>query len=296
MCNFLPSNTYKLSLSCIAFVLLTGCVGFGRSVPAPVEDRPYGKAKPMPSSPAQPNPSSGGPGQPSQGKPVAPTENINRPGYYTVRPGDTLIRIGLDHGQNWRDIIRWNAIENPNLIEVGQVLRVSPPTVDANQEVAVAKSVQIGSVSAATEDKKTPPPPTEAPAVNAVRNEGAEESFQLSWPAQGSVSSNFDDSKNKGLDISGKTGDAILAAADGRVVYSGAGLRGYGNLIILKHNNTFLTAYAHNQTLLVREDQSVKRGQKIAEMGNSDSEQVKLHFELRRLGKPVDPLKFLPNR
>lgn len=250
----------------------------------------------MPSSPAQPNPSSGGPGQPSQGKPVAPTENINRPGYYTVRPGDTLIRIGLDHGQNWRDIIRWNAIENPNLIEVGQVLRVSPPTVDANQEVAVAKSVQIGSVSAATEDKKTPPPPTEAPAVNAVRNEGAEESFQLSWPAQGSVSSNFDDSKNKGLDISGKTGDAILAAADGRVVYSGAGLRGYGNLIILKHNNTFLTAYAHNQTLLVREDQSVKRGQKIAEMGNSDSEQVKLHFELRRLGKPVDPLKFLPNR
>jgi len=296
MCNFLPSNTYKLSLSCIAFVLITGCVGFGRSVPAPVEDRPYGKSKPTPSSPAQPNPLSGGPGQPGQGKPVAPTENINRPGYYTVRTGDTLIRIGLDHGQNWRDIIRWNAIENPNLIEVGQVLRVSPPTVDANQDVAVAKPVQIGSVSTVTEDKKTPPPPTEAPAVNAVRSEGVEESFQLSWPAQGSVSSNFDDSKNKGLDISGKTGDAILAAADGKVVYSGSGLRGYGNLIILKHNNTFLTAYAHNQTLLVREDQSVKRGQKIAEMGNSDSEQVKLHFELRRLGKPVDPLKFLPNR
>lgn len=296
MRNISPSNTYMLSLSCIAFVLLTGCVGFGRSVPAPVEDRPYGKSKPTPSSPAQPSPSSGGTGQSSQGKPVAPTENINRPGYYTVRPGDTLIRIGLDHGQNWRDIIRWNAIENPNLIEVGQVLRVSPSTVDANQEVAVAKPVQIGSVSTATEDKKTFPPQTEAPAVNSVRNEGAEESFQLSWPAQGTVSSNFDDSKNKGLDISGKTGDAILAAADGKVVYSGSGLRGYGNLIILKHNNTFLTAYAHNQNLLVREDQSVKRGQKIAEMGNSDSEQVKLHFELRRLGKPVDPLKFLPNR
>ena len=296
MRNFLPSNTYQLSLSCIAFVLLTGCVGFGRSVPAPVEDRPYGKSKSTPSLPAQPNPSSGGPGQLSQAKPVAPTENINRPGYYTVRPGDTLIRIGLDHGQNWRDIIRWNAIENPNLIDVGQVLRVSPPVVDTNKEVAVAKPVQIGSVSTATEDKKTPPPQTEAPAVNAVRDEGAEESFQLSWPAQGAVSSNFDDSKNKGLDISGKTGDAILAAADGKVVYSGSGLRGYGNLIILKHNNTFLTAYAHNQTLLVREDQSVKRGQKIAEMGNSDSEQVKLHFELRRLGKPVDPLKFLPNR
>jgi len=118
----------------------------------------------------------------------------------------------------------------------------------------------------------------------------------LIWPAQGAVNSHFDDSKNKGLDISGKTGDPIFAAADGKVVYSGSGLRGYGNLIIVKHNNTFLTAYAHNQTLLVREDQSVKRGQKIAEMGNSDSEQVKLHFELRRLGKPVDPLKFLPNR
>jgi lipoprotein NlpD len=88
----------------------------------------------------------------------------------------------------------------------------------------------------------------------------------------------------------------VLAAADGKVVYSGAGLRGYGNLIIVKHSNTYLTAYAHNQTLLVREDQSVKKGQKIAEMGNSDSEQVKLHFELRRLGKPVDPVKFLPQR
>lgn len=112
----------------------------------------------------------------------------------------------------------------------------------------------------------------------------------------GVVSSNFDDSKNKGIDISGKLGDPVLAASDGKVVYSGAGLRGYGNLIILKHNNTYLTAYAHNKTLLVREDQSVKRGQKIAEMGNSDAEQVKLHFELRRLGKPVDPLKYLPNR
>jgi lipoprotein NlpD len=118
----------------------------------------------------------------------------------------------------------------------------------------------------------------------------------LIWPAQGPVSSSFDDSKNKGIDISGKSGDPVLAAADGKVVYSGAGLRGYGNLIIVKHSNTYLTAYAHNQTLLVREDQSVKKGQKIAEMGNSDSEQVKLHFELRRLGKPVDPVKFLPQR
>ena len=104
----------------------------------------------------------------------------------------------------------------------------------------------------------------------------------------------FDDAKNKGLDIAGRAGDAVIASADGRVVYAGAGLRGYGNLIILKHNNTFLTAYAHNQTLLVKEDQTVKKGQKIAEMGNSDSEKVKLHFEIRRQGKPVDPAKYLP--
>ena len=279
----------------MAFVLLTGCVGFGRSVPAPVEERPIGKSKPTPAgaskttSPSVVSPS-------NQGKPAVTAETNNRSGYYTVKPGDTLIRIGLDQGQNWRDLMRWNSIENPNLIEVGQVLRVSPPAVEATPEVAVAKPVQMGSAPTPVEEKKNAPPQTELPAVNAVRNEGSEESFQLSWPAQGAVSSNFDDSKNKGLDISGKTGDPILAAADGKVVYSGSGLRGYGNLIILKHNNTFLTAYAHNQTLLVKEDQSVKRGQKIAEMGNSDSEQVKLHFELRRLGKPVDPLKFLPNR
>jgi lipoprotein NlpD len=104
----------------------------------------------------------------------------------------------------------------------------------------------------------------------------------------------FDESKNKGLDIAGNAGDPVLAAADGRVVYAGSGLRGYGNLIILKHNNTYLTAYAHNQSLLVKEDQTVKQGQKIAEMGNSDADQVKLHFEIRRQGKPVDPAKYLP--
>ena len=108
--------------------------------------------------------------------------------------------------------------------------------------------------------------------------------------------SGFDEQKNKGLGISGKPGDAVVASADGRVVYAGSGLRGYGNLIILKHNNTYLTAYAHNQALLVKEDQSVKQGQKIAEMGSSDADRVKLHFEIRKQGKPVDPAKLLPTR
>jgi lipoprotein NlpD len=96
--------------------------------------------------------------------------------------------------------------------------------------------------------------------------------------------------------ITGKVGDPVVAAADGRVVYAGSGLRGYGNLVILKHNNTYLTAYAHNQTLLVKEDQAVRRGQKIAEMGSTDAERVQLHFEIRKLGKPVDPAKLLPPR
>jgi len=116
------------------------------------------------------------------------------------------------------------------------------------------------------------------------------------WPAAGPVVSGFDESRNKGLSISGKAGDAVLAAADGRVVYAGSGLRGYGNLVIVKHNNTYLTAYAHNQTLLVKDDEPVRRGQKIAEMGSSDADQVKLHFEIRRQGKPVDPAKLLPPR
>jgi lipoprotein NlpD len=106
----------------------------------------------------------------------------------------------------------------------------------------------------------------------------------------------FDEGRRKGLVFFGKSGDPVLAAADGRVVYAGSGLRGYGNLVIVKHNNSYLTAYAHNQVLLVKEDQSVRKGQKIAEMGSTDADRVKLHFEIRRQGKPVDPSRYLPAR
>lgn len=118
----------------------------------------------------------------------------------------------------------------------------------------------------------------------------------FAWPAQGPVIAGFDEVRNKGIDIAGRAGDPVLAAADGQVVYAGAGLRGYGNLVIIKHSATYLTAYAHNQRLLVQEDQRVKQGQKIAEMGSSDADRVKLHFEIRRNGKPVDPVKLLPPR
>ncbi|HEP6432592.1 TPA: murein hydrolase activator EnvC family protein, partial [Burkholderia orbicola] len=116
----------------------------------------------------------------------------------------------------------------------------------------------------------------------------------FAWPARGPVLNGFDDAKNKGVNIGGTAGEAVKAAADGRVVYSGNGLRGYGNLIIIKHDATYLTAYAHNRALMVKEGDAVTKGQKIAEMGNSDADRVMLHFEVRRQGKPVDPLKYLP--
>jgi lipoprotein NlpD len=226
-------------------------------------------------------------------------ENAGKPGYYNVKPGDTLIRIGLESGQNFRDIVRWNNLENPNIIEVGQVLRVVPPVSDT---AVVTRPVVAGTVVGSASG---PRPPASSASANAVApaavaaptaNAGSDEDVGWIWPAQGTLLAGFDEAKNKGLDIGGKAGDAVVASADGRVVYAGAGLRGYGNLIILKHNNTFLTAYAHNQTLMVKEDQTVKKGQKIAEMGNSDADRVKLHFEVRRQGKPVDPARYLPAR
>jgi len=218
-------------------------------------------------------------------------ENAGKPGYYTVKPGDTLIRIGLDTGQNFRDIVRWNNLENPNLIEVGQVLRIMPVTSD--NPLVVTRPVTSG--AAVTTTAAAPLRPASA-AASSPQPAVTEDDIAWIWPAQGRLIAGFDEVKNKGFDIDGKAGDPIIAAGDGRVVYAGAGLRGYGNLIILKHNNTFLTAYAHNQTLLVKEDQSVKKGQKIAEMGNSDADRTKLHFEIRRQGKPVDPARYLPAR
>ena len=280
---------------------------------APVEDRGGGVA-PAPSvlSPL--------PTVPVESSTVRPVDgNAGKPGYYTVKPGDTLIRIGLDSGQNWRDVARWNGIENPNIIEVGQVLRVVPPgatvsdtgvvtrPVAPSTQVAVAplapaptagKPATVASAPvAAASAAVAVAPPVPAPVAPAPAS-GSDEDRDMVfiWPVAGSLLSGFDESRNKGVDLAGKSGDAVLAAADGRVVYAGAGLRGYGNLIILKHNNTYLTAYAHNDKLLVKEDQTVRKGQKVAEMGSSDADRVKLHFEIRRQGKPVDPMKYLPAR
>ena len=267
-------------------LVTAGCSTRRVTQPAPVEDRSGAGA--------------------TEVKPLPGAENAGKPGYFTVRPGDTLYRIALESGQAWRDVQAWNNLANPNLIEVGQVLRVAPPaavvpgaqtTSAAPTAVTAAPVAAPGVVARPLTAGNVPAPAvTPQPAPAAETPVASSEELQFVWPAQGSVIAPFDEAKNKGVAISGRVGDPIVAAADGRVVYAGAGLRGYGNLIILKHNNTYLTAYAHNQALLVREDQAVRQGQKIAEMGSSDADRVKLHFEVRRQGKPVDPLIHLPKR
>ncbi len=268
-------------------------------------------------------------------KPATPSETAqiarDERGLYTVKKGDTLIRIALEYGQNYRDLVTWNSLANPNDIKVDQVLRVLPPDSAAN-------GVQTGAIVMAPAEKTPPTPPvvkkTEpkgekkpysdsalaelqradgngkaegsvrpapapSPAVAAAPPAAAsadDEKLSWMWPSEGRVIATFDEGKNKGVDIAGKAGQQVVAAGAGKVMYAGSGIRGYGNLVIVKHSNSLLSAYAHNRTIVVKEGQSVTKGQMIAEMGDSDADSVKLHFEIRQQGKPVDPSRFLPNR
>ncbi len=276
----------------VATLVLAAC-GTGLST-APVEDRRTSVSRPV----MDPNttPVKQPPG----------FENAGKVGYYTVKPGETLIRIGLETGQNWKDIAVWNNLEQPNQISVGQVLRVTPPPAATTAAATegngvVTRPIGSGSIASAQvqpgqNSSAAAKPAATTAAEPAAAAAAAESGLSWIWPVPGPVLAGFDEVKNKGLDLGGNAGEPVLAAAEGKVVYVGAGLRGYGNLIILKHDNTYLTAYAHNKTLLVKEDQAVRKGQKIAEMGNSDADRVKLHFEVRRQGKPVDPIRYLPPR
>ena len=302
-------------ISVLSVCLLAACTSRPRG-PIPVEDRVAGQSTSRPVQRVQPQVASESARAPapapvatsspvSMGPAMAGSENAGKPGFYSVRPGDTLTKIALDHGQAWRDIAKWNGLDNPNLIEVDQVLRVAPPVIEvaANRQT---KPVMAQNQTPANSSASNTPTPiaSSAPASNASNPAPSasasvnvsDDGMTFAWPHPGPVLAGFDEAKNKGLDFAGKAGDPVLAAGDGKVVYAGSGLRGYGNLVILKHNNTYLTAYAHNQTLLVKEDQSVTKGQRIADMGSSDSDRVKLHFEIRKQGKPVDPAKLLPAR
>ena len=206
------------------------------------------------------------------------------PGYYRVKKGDTLARIALDNGQAPRDVIQWNKAYNPsfnpNIIEVGDLILIKSPTGSKPARMAEKKPAA---------EKSDSPAPTPDPVKTEVV---AEPGIRLSWPVKGKVTGEFSET-NKGIDIAGKVGEPILAAADGKVVYAGNSLRGYGNLVIVKHDNTYLTAYAHNSKLLVKEGDAVRKGQRIAEMGDTDANVAKLHFELRVNGKPVNPTPYL---
>ncbi len=329
----------------LALVLLATIVaGCASRTRAPVEDR--SAVPPRPAPVASPK---AAPGVPAT---AGGTEPDWRPFSYTVKRGDTLYQIALDHGLDYRELAAWNNIENINLIRVGQVLQLKAPgdgestttstgvvitplkpapTVTENKApVATAaapaaprntdnfksspKAVKEPYSEQAVRDVAKGPPAPEVVAVapppvaptpepkpkpelpqNAAVDADDDNKVDWVWPAKGKIVGNFSETANlKGIDIAGTAGTPVLASAAGTVVYAGTGLRGYGKLIIIKHNKTYLSAYAHNREILVKEGQTVTRGQKIAEMGNTDTSEVKLHFEIRRLGKPMDPARFLP--
>lgn len=254
----------------------------------------------------------------------APRVEAPRPdarGMYTVRRGDTLLRIALDHGQSYRDLIAWNNLSDPDDIKVGQVLRVNPPNEKVANNGVVTQPVpmppQAPRKTTPRADKK---PYSEETVAESQRGEKAEnvvaanaavpagtrvgatvtatddEKLSWMWPSDGRIIATFDEGKNKGIDIAGRPGQQVMAAGAGKVMYAGSGIRGYGNLVIVKHSNSLLSAYAHNRAIVVKEGDNVTKGQVIAEMGDSDADTVKLHFEIRQQGKPVDPARFLPSR
>jgi lipoprotein NlpD len=245
--------------------------------------------------------------------------------YYIVRRGDTLYSIALDHGADPRELAQWNQLDDPTRLRVGQPLRVKPPEATAaaattRAAVAVATAgadperapAQVGSarilgrVESRPLESLPPLPPRSAPKSELARMEPPKpepaKSFapaptgfsQFIWPVKGKVLAEFAEPRRKGIDIDGKPGDPIVAAAPGHVTYIGSGIPGMGKLVVLKHENGFITVYAHNRNILVKEKQAVARGQKIAELGSTDSERPKLHFQIRKGAAAVDPLLYLP--
>ncbi len=314
-------RTSQVTLLLIALSVLSACTSNLRQ--APVVDRSPSLRPVVPVSTEQPK---------------------DERGFYTVRRGDTLLRIAFDHGQNYRDLVSWNKLADPDDIKVDQVLRIAPPeqvaggvktmpveappaseprTVQppvpkktspkgdkrpySDSALAELRGDGAARVDAKVADKQDPPDPvTTRPAVGAaptgvvvpgsVVTATDDDKLSWMWPSDGKIVATFDEGKNKGIDIAGKAGQQVMAAGTGKVMYAGSGIRGYGNLVIVKHSNSLLSAYAHNRSIVVKEGQHVSKGQVIAEMGDSDADSVKLHFEIRQQGKPVDPSRFLPKR
>jgi len=248
-------------------ILVGGCAP--RRAAAPVEDRRPPRAA-LPAAKTPP--------------PAAGVAQSVREGFYTVKRGDTLYSIALEHGADYREVAQWNSLDDPTRLRVGQVLRVKPPP---------EPSVQIGSgpVAGRVESR---PLEGQKPAPPAVPSQAREEPkleiapLQFMWPAKGKLLAGFAEPRQKGIDIEGRTGDPVIAAAAGRVTYVGSGIPGLGKLVVIKHDQGYITVYAHNREILVKEQQAVARGQRIAELGE------KLHFQIRKGAAAVDPLLYLP--
>ena len=245
------------------------------------------------------------------GKPTAPQRQPVTTGQYVVKRGDTLFSIAFRYGWDWKALAARNSIPDPYTIHVGQTIRFDGrSSASSGNVVSAAPQTTTSSTSSPSGSLKTTvisrpvgvtpltvPPVATTPATTPVMA-GVKSASGWAWPTNGILIGKFSSngSLNKGIDIAGDLGQPVLAASDGAVVYAGSGLRGYGELIIIKHSDTYVSAYGHNRRLLVREGQQVKVGQSIAEMGSTGTDRVKLHFEIRRQGKPVDPLEFLPRR
>ena len=206
--------------------------------------------------------------------------------HHRVKAGETLYSIAFEYGRDHRDVARWNRIGRPYTIYPKQKLRIIPIRSD--------KTTKNNNIKTET---RSATPRKIIPVENKVQYV-ANSKIRWLWPTRGKVASTFSirDPGRRGIDIVGRKGQPVKSAAAGRVVYRGNGLRGYGNLIILKHNETYFSAYAHTENVVVKENEKVKLGQKLADMGNTSSEKTKLHFEIRRNGKPVNPLRYLPKR
>lgn len=286
--NHVPQNI----LAALVGLVLAAC----SSSPAPVEDR---SARPSGSY------------------------RLTEQGLYRVQGGDTLYSIAFHYGLDWRNVAAWNDIGRPYTIFPGQELRLTaPPRRPARETVittrpagrppaATTRPADTAAAASGTSTSTAPPVPSPpesvgsgktttssgtAPAAAPLPALGTPERWL--WPTEGRLLSRFSagDPSRKGIDIGGKEGQDIVASAPGDVVYSGSGLIGFGELIIIKHSDSMLTAYAHNRRRLVHEGERVAAGSRIAEMGKNDQERTMLHFELRIDGKPVDPLRYLPPR
>ncbi len=206
-----------------------------------------------------------------------------------VRAGDTLYSIAWESGRDYRELAAWNNISPPYVIKAGQVLRLYPPKTARPSAAAKPDTTREKTARRKSAAKSEPEKTEKTPAKTVATKFGS-----WAWPSDGALIERF--GPTKGIGIAGKKGQPVLAAAPGTVVYRGSGLRGYGELIIIKHDADFLSAYAHNDRILVKEGNVIRRGQKIAEMGSSGTDRVKLHFEIRHRGTPVDPMAYLPKK